>query len=197
MSDSLRDLPLLQVSEVTAVANDGIIVRGRLEGWSQGTDGTNWFWLWASQTEAVIPVIQAIDTTSGQVTLLINKEDTRDTIRPGVALHWMSSYWQAYHVPMIRDGGWSRRDFKAEDAIHFEVDGKKGWTSTHGTIPEGAKQTHIEPKGWDHEHCEICHGSIGVGGSSFGYINDKQMWLCPECYERWAVPRSLKFLVDT
>ena len=175
MNDSLQDLPVLQIIGVTP--NDaGAIIRGKLEGWSHSSDGSTWFWLWVSDTEAIIPVIQALDFPSGMATVLVSKSEMRETIRPGATLHWMSSYWRHCHVTMIRDGNWNKREFKPDDAIHFELDGKKGSISIRSTIPEGARQTHIESRGWDHEHCEICSGTIGGRGSSFGYINEKQMW---------------------
>src|SRR5678816_1815511 len=56
--------------------------------------------------------------------------------------------------------------------------------------------THSDSNGWDHEHCEICQRTIGVGGERHAYINKTDRWLCERCYHDYAKPRSLGFLIS-
>ena len=58
---------------------------------------------------------------------------------------------------------------------------RRGWL-----IREGA---------WDHEHCALCNVHIDAG-SPQGYIDPKENWLCPDCYERYALPRDLSFVTE-
>ncbi len=193
MTDNLDVLPLLHVVTVDPTSNGGILVHGHLDHWKD-LAGSLWFWLWPSDTEAIIPSVDKLDELTGEVSLLIDKEDVRDTIRSDVSLHWLIPAHQAYHVSMILQGKWSKRELKAQDAVHFKQDQAHGWTRVDMPLPEGAVQTGVQAGGWDHEHCEICNGRISEDDYSFGYVDEREHWLCPPCYERWAVPRSLVFL---
>lgn len=174
--------------------DEDYVVHAIIEGWKYGTEGLQWFWLWVSDSEAIIPSIKSIDLDSREATLLISKDEYREIIHPGKKLHWMNAAWQAYHVTMILEGKWSQRNFIPEDAVHFEHNGVHGWHIKGQKLPEGAKQTSIQPNGWDHEHCELCDARIGSDGFEFGYIDDSEHWLCPDCFVKWAQPKSLKFL---
>jgi hypothetical protein len=50
--------------------------------------------------------------------------------------------------------------------------------------------------GWDHEHCELCRGKIGVGGAPVGYRDNDDQWLCESCYDHYAKQHDLSFLVE-
>jgi hypothetical protein len=196
MNDPLSVLPLFHVLTVDDGDPSQIRVVGRFENCTLDADGITWFYLWLSATEAILPSLVELDKESGSAVISISPEDMRDTIRPGSALHWLDPYWREYHVTMILEGQWKRIDFIAEDAIHFEKGGKRGWAPLGATIPDGFVQTHIEKGGWDHEHCEICNSHIGSEGSAVGYKDENNRWLCPECHDKWAAPRSLGFLIN-
>ena len=194
MGDVLSVLPLFHVLDVVRSADGTAVVQGRLDNCFIKNDGPRWFWLWPSENDAITPSMKDLDETSGKVTIIIDHSDMRDSIRAGATLHWLTPYWQAYHVPMILAGQWTKLEFKAEDAIRFAMNGWQGWARHDGAIPEGAVRTGVESGGWDHEHCEICNSRIGYEGSPVGYIDADEHWLCPNCYDKWAVTRSLGFL---
>lgn len=196
MTTGLDVLPRFCVEAVDRRMDGDFVVTGRLSSWRDLGEAPAWFWLWASDEEAITPVVQRIDTASGRVWVLIKRGEMRPEIHPGSTLHWMCPSWQPYHVHMIRRGQWKRHTFAAQDAVTFELDEVKGWNRVAEEIPEGAVATGIRPGGWDHEHCEICGSRIGLGGFEEGYVDAEDHWLCPSCYERWAKPQDLGFLVE-
>jgi hypothetical protein len=125
----------------------------------------NWPFLWTGAADTPTVAIRSLDANSGAVEIIIEAEDLRDTIQPGAALHW-STYHQAWHADIILAGRWTRQDFTPE----------------------------VQDSFW-HEHSEICSARIGDPDATFGYVDDNDAWLCPECYETWAVSRSLGFMV--
>ena len=194
MNSEFEALPILKIISVETIREGDYSITAIIDNWKYGTEGSQWFWLWVSDSEAIIPSIKSIDLDSREVTLLIGNDEYREIIRPGEILHWMNPAWQAYHVTMILEGKWKQRKFVPEDAVHFEVNGVHGWKINGGKLPEGAKQTSIQANGWDHEHCELCDARIGNDGYESGYIDENDHWLCSDCFVKWALPKSLKFL---
>jgi len=194
VSNSLKGLPVLRILSVDCLEGGDAVVTGDLESCTLEARGPQWFWLWPSETQAITPVIREIEPTTGKVVVLISREDLGEAIHAGAALPWVGPYWQAYHVQMIHAGRWRRLELEPKDASHFNLHGKHGRGPIDQMIPSGAAQTSVETEGWDHEHCEICEATIGSGGSPIGFVDPDDHWLCPECHEKWAVPRSLEFL---
>ncbi len=194
MNSEFEVLPILKIISVEINLAEDYSVNAIIDNWKYGAEGPQWFWLWVSDSEAILPSIKSFDFNSREISLLISKDEYRENIRPGEVLHWMNPAGQAYHVTMILEGKWNQRYFVPEDAVHFEVNGVHGWKINSGKLPEGAKQTSIQPKGWDHEHCELCDARIGNDGFELGYIDDNEHWICPDCFTKWAKPKSLKFL---
>ena len=191
MTTGLEVLPRFRVATVSTLESGDVLAWGELEGWDPA-NGPKWLWLWLSDEQVVTPMV----VDEGQdVALQIAAEDIRAPVRAGASLPWLHSYWQAYHVAMIRNGEWQSRAFVARDALHFELGGAHGWNPVEGGLPEGAVSKGVEPGGWDHEHCEICNARIGHKGSERGYVDSDDHWLCPDCYKRWAEPRDYGFLV--
>ena len=50
--------------------------------------------------------------------------------------------------------------------------------------------------GWDHEHCEICMATIGNCGESTGYRNQRDEWVCRECYLNYIQKQDLSFIPE-
>jgi hypothetical protein len=194
MTDSLDGLPRFSIDTVNISEDGSAFVEGCLEGWKAGMDGPLWFWLWTSDTEAITPSLQAVAPQGCRVSVRIEAEELAVSVRPGAALPWLSPYWQADHVWMIRRGEWQQRTFAAHDAVHFRLDGAHGWNRAEQEIPPDAVASGVEASGWDHEHCEICGARIGKNGLARGYVDPEDHWLCPACYERWAQRRDLTFL---
>jgi hypothetical protein len=195
MGGDLSHLPRLHIDAVDLLSSGDYRVRGRIDGWRLGMDGPHWFWLWPTDHRAIIPTITAL-AEDGRIELLVDSSDISPQISSGAELSWLDPYWQAYHVYMIRRGEWEKRRFQSEDAATFTLGRLRGRNRADLPIPEGAVATGIAPGGWDHEHCELCRATIGSGGSEVGYVDPDDHWLCPTCYEAWARPKSLDFLVD-
>lgn len=193
MPGGLDILPVLHVRGVELQKDGALLVRGFLEGWTGPEEGL-WFWLWTTDDNAITPEVKKYEP-NGEVVVRISSEDSQPEISVDSELPWLRAYWQANHVKMIRRGEWKRRKFVASDAQHFELDGAHGWGRLQDGFPDGATPTHMEPAGWDHEHCEICRARIGDRGVEHGYVDPEDHWLCPSCYKRWAKPRDLGFLV--
>lgn len=196
MTDPLSVLPLFHIFAVNDTDPSQIRVVGHFENCTLDKDGITWFYLWPSAVEAILPSLVELDDKSGSAVIAISREDMHDTIKPGSSLHWLDPYWREYHVTMILEGKWTNLVFKAQDAIHFSKGSKRGWAPLGAKIPKGCMPTHIEKDGWDHEHCEICNSHIGSNGSSIGYKDEDNHWLCPLCYEKWAATKSLGFLIE-
>jgi hypothetical protein len=57
-------------------------------------------------------------------------------------------------------------------------------------IPAGGK---LDPRAWDHEHCELCFETISdVGIQKEGYVNQHNQWVCEECYDKYIIPTLKK-----
>ncbi|MBW3623284.1 MAG: hypothetical protein KY468_07735 [Armatimonadetes bacterium] len=115
-------------------------------------------------------------------------------LHTGDTFSWVDGYWDPGLVRNILEGKWEPVRFEAEDAVAFYEEGHYGWTKVDTPLSENCKPVRIIPKGWDHEHCEICRASIDEGDP--GYRTKDEMWLCKECYEKYGAPRDLLFMRD-
>ena len=123
----------------------------------------------------------------------------RDRISVGSTVPWLPDGWQYFHVNLVTapTSAWNRRDFVASDAQHFRVGNAHGWAKAGAKLEPDHELTHVEPGGWDHEHCEICSARIGSGGMTEGYVNESDAWLCGTCYEQYARAHDLAFMFTT
>jgi len=174
----------------TALAENGdVLLRGTAPTLEESE---GWIWLWLSKTEAVTAVVEEV---SDHALLRLYSSDVHVEIRVGDELRWHGAYWDAAHIRMILRGDWRREVFVPRDARHFELKGVHGWGPIEAELPEGAKDLGVVTNGWDHEHCEICRQTIGVGGVDFGFVDSLDHWLCQGCHERWAREPDLGFVV--
>jgi hypothetical protein len=156
-------------------------------------------WLYAGNEHSLIGDLVALEHTSKQASFIAPFWEPESPIQVGSTVPWLDGYWQAYDITMIvgANARWQRVEFAASDAQHFNLNTAHGWAKVDQELPEGAQPTHIQPAGWDHEHCELCNARIGKGGDPFGHIDSERHWLCEKCYRRYAEPRSLAFATET
>ena len=95
---------------------------------------------------------------------------------------------------MILAGRWEPRTFSAAPAQYFRLGGATGWQPVGEALPHGAEDLGVRDGGWDHEHCELCNAHIGGTSDPHGYVDPEEHWLCPPCYQRYAVARDLAFV---
>lgn len=58
------------------------------------------------------------------------------------------------------------------------------------------RETFLAKKEWDHEHCSICWETIASHSPEYFLSNERDA-VCPECYRRYVLTRSLDFIVPT
>src|SRR5208282_6829471 len=52
------------------------------------------------------------------------------------------------------------------------------------SIPPKTNPEWIVPRGWDHEHCELCNGHIDAG--DVGYTDLSEHWVCKVCFTKYV-----------
>lgn len=116
----------------------------------------------------------------------------------GTSAPWLDGFWQANVVLRIADPNWvwTRVEFAPTDAAEFMQGDVRSWTQVGNALPEGGRYLGVLPNGWDHEHCEICNGKIGLHGDSFGYVDTANSWLCEKCHGKYAAPHDISFTRD-
>lgn len=193
---TLADLPAFRVASIDDVSPDPQLL-GEFTHLNSVREGRSW--LYAGNESSLIGDLVRLDTRTRQAAFVAPFWSRESEIQVGSAVPWADGYWQAYHVTMIVDASatWRRVEFLSSAAQHFMLGNAHWWGKAGAKLPEGARATHIEPGGWDHEHCELCNKHIGKHGDPFGYPDRDNHWLCVECHLRYAQPRSLEFALAT
>jgi hypothetical protein len=194
----LEDLPAFEIVRVEPAGSPRL--HGVFTHLRSVKEGRSWL---CHPADPLIGDLLDLDEATGRAVFEAPFWDASHPIQNGSRPQWLDGWWQAYHVTMIVDPAtdWRRIRFAAGDAQWFIENGREGWTKA-GRLPKGAVATRIEPGGWDHEHCTLCHERIGRLGDEYGYVAggsagvDPYEWLCDRCGERFAVPRSLAFVWD-
>jgi hypothetical protein len=177
----------------------------------------HWFWLLFGERGYLTASVKSLDTETRKAVLTCEQKDQPNII--GMALAYLSPYWQAFNVWMVLDPnwGWQRKQFQAADAVaedynanHVSIVGGREvrvWTkleplngrtaqSRYYPADEQSSTTHSEartvPLGWDHEHCELCNAHIDA--NRFGYCDPEERWMCENCFERYVIRRDLAFV---
>jgi hypothetical protein len=140
----------------------------------------------------------------------------------GLALAHLEAKWRPHHVWMVAvpTWKWTRSLFHAIDATarivqgtHVSVvDGEevKEWIEIKpkGKLSSLTKYCPIFPSGkvtlppigadgvikggWDHAHCELCHGHIDT--ENYGYLDPGEHWVCEKCYSKFVANHDLSFI---
>jgi hypothetical protein len=189
---TLKDLPALVVEEIT-LDGDELRVRGRFSHLTGVVVGISHLYCGDAQWPGELIELDDTRYAIFKTPLWVQ----RDLIKVGSVVPWLPSGWQFFHVNMILTSSWECRTFVPSDAQHFRCGNIDGSTKAGARLGDGYVLTHIEEGGWDHEECQICYGHIGRGGTSDGYVNRDDAWLCHACYERYGRARDLGFIFAT
>ena len=186
----IDDLPHFTISQIEVVSEQ-VRLAGRFTTVVGVRNGRSWLLM---PDHFIIGDLVHLDTQS-KTAIFISPDTVAAQIPQATSLPWLDGYWQAYLVQRIADPDWTwtRIKFAPDDAIQFTQGEVRGWTKIGSTLPPGSKRVGVLPKGWDHEHCEICNGKIGISGDSFGYVDSEDCWLCEQCYEKYASRHDVSF----
>lgn len=104
----------------------------------------------------------------------------------------LDDYWGERAVLVLDPARkWHRTEFAPVNAVRVagpageRMITRVGPGPPHGTLVKG---------GWDHEHCAICWGTIGIHGGAVGYVSPPDIWACEDCYRNFISTRSLDFI---
>jgi hypothetical protein len=188
---NLEDLPAFAVEEIS-VGSDELRLRGHFSHLTGVDVGASF--LYCGDAQWPVELVE-FERTSRSGVFSAPLWVQRQLIQVGSVVPWLPGAWQFFHVNMIlKTSSWERRRFVPSDAQHFRVGDAHGWTKAGAELGNDHKPTHVERDGWDHEECRICDGHIGRGGSPDGYVNQKDEWLCQECYEKYGRTKDLGFI---
>jgi hypothetical protein len=142
----------------------------------------------------------------------------------GLDLTYVQPKWDPLHVWMVAlpTWKWTRSSFQATDAIakivkredvsivdgeevrewiHIREHGRESGLSKYYPVFPSGKTTlpQIEPdgiirSGWNHAHCELCHGHVDSG--SHGYVDPSEHWVCEGCHARYVEMHDLSFMFE-
>ncbi len=191
----LSDLPHFVIDTVRDADTTPRLV-GHFTALASVREGRSWLY---DPEEPLIGDLEELVPTERRAVFATPDWTSRSRAQPGAALPWIDGYWQAYHVAMILQAPstWQRTEFVPSDAQYFELAGQRGWQPVGADLPNGAVAREVVQGGWDHEHCELCQSKIGIGGAAVGYRDHLERWLCESCYNRYAKPRDLSFLIES
>jgi hypothetical protein len=116
-----------------------------------------------------------------QVTIDVSDLASQDYLRVGEEYPLLDGYWGEL-VELVFNNSiiWKRVKFESKDSTVYHPDGR----------------VEILKGGWNHEHCKICFQNISMfeADDQFGYVNQKDDWLCESCYQKYAANKSLDFV---
>jgi hypothetical protein len=226
---TLEDFPKFVVAAVLpgAVADDGyqaFEIQGTFDPILESTFDKiieekipQWFWLLFDERGCITPMLKSFDRNTRTAILIFH--ETPQFKLDGLALPYLSPYWQAYHIWMVLDPtwGWERKKLQGLDAIAEDYEAEevslvsgrevKIWTKLEPKGIDNGQSRHypaedqtfpvhsgvrIIPGGWGHGHCELCNEHIDAG--TIGYCDRDNRWMCENCYERYVVPHDLAFV---
>ena len=187
----LIDFPQFIISSVSIKDRDVLLngIFNRVKGVSERRS-----WLIKEQ-ESFIGDLKGLDFEK-QTAEFVTPDERAKNVSRGDQFTWIDGYWNASLILRILDKNkpWFKEVFEPTDAQEFIQGKARGWTKVGSEVPKDAERTKIIPKGWDHEHCEICRSEIGAGGNLIGYKDEENLWLCQKCYDLYASRNDLSFL---
>jgi hypothetical protein len=122
-----------------------------------------------------------------------DKAEEMSELKPGARYPFLDGYWGQRAELVLKEGRhWERLRFEPSDMVCFPMkeDGLMGARLSKDAPAVGE----VVPGGWDHEHCDICWETIGLGGEPEAFFSQPDKWVCEECYTNFVTPRSLAFI---
>jgi hypothetical protein len=126
------------------------------------------------------------DLTDGSAVFVLNDKQDAGYLVVGDDYRFLDNYW-GERVALVLDRSlkWSRREFTPQDAVKQGNEYSKASSSSTGEIIKD---------GWEHEHCSICWEEIAQHAENFGYVNQRNDWVCEKCYSEYVGPNTISFL---
>ena len=96
-----------------------------------------------------------------------------------------------HQISIITDRSkiWTKQVFHASPSFTRKIQSGslRGKVTDTDNIPGDSQ---IDPKGWDHEHCQLCMETISdyPNYQHEGFVNGKD-WLCCKCYDQYILPQ--------
>lgn len=189
----LADLPHFKIEQIETAGHGNSRLHGVFNHLSGVSEGRSW--LYAPPPSIIGDLVELVSERKSAV-FVASIFDSTPLLETGMAFPWIDGYWNANLIERILDTNrkWIRTKFEPSDARSFIQNDVRGWGKATRPLPEGSKSLGIIPKGWDHEHCQICSGKIGINGAEFGYTDLENFWLCPSCYEKYGASQDLSFM---
>ncbi|MGD0251500.1 MAG: hypothetical protein ABSC01_02255 [Verrucomicrobiota bacterium] len=191
----LVDLPHFQIKKILPVPDGHGDLRlwGTFNHLSGVREGRSWLYI---PPPSIIGDLSELNRETKTAVFVGSFGNHTPKVEMGMVIPWIDGYWNSNLIERILDANkkWIRTKFEPSDAMAFIQNGVRGWGKATHPIPEGSKSLGIVPNGWDHEHCEICNRGIKKGGIEFGYVGDENLWLCPDCYEKYGANQDLSFM---
>jgi hypothetical protein len=135
----------------------------------------------APENQFIVGRFSEIIVEKFQASIEFSDPKFQDYFVGGTEYPLLDAYWGEL-ATLVLDNSiiWKRVKFEPKDSILYHPDGRV----------ENVKG------GWDHEHCRICFQNISLfeAENQFGYVNQKDDWLCESCYQKYAANKSLGFI---
>jgi len=125
----------------------------------------------------------SVDLEAKTCRFIPKNKQTISTLSPDTDCEYIDGYWgDRADLVFSQTEGWKRTEFFPRDSVAHYPDGS----------------TKVMPGGWDHEHCEICMGTISQHTSHqhFGYRNPADDWVCEHCFQSFIEPKKLGFITE-
>ena len=133
-----------------------------------------------------------VDQIQHTCEFLLDDPTAAGLLRTGGSYPYLDGYWgERAELVLDAERAWRESDFQPTDAVRVPAPQGVWLTRSTDEAPIGGD---LVPKGWDHEHCSICREKIGCGGQASGFVDEKDDWVCGECFRQYVAPRSLAFV---
>jgi hypothetical protein len=203
----LSDLPTFTITG-TEVTTEGLAIKGHFNHMRFVHEGG--CFLYIKETDYYFCDSLDLSLSTNDATFVTRDECSQPKDLIGKVAYWVSNYWNPCNITYIVDPAheWKQVVFHETEALETKFsDGSRILRTVakncngirvypENTITEASSssQSRIVPDGWDHEHCEICNKHIDPG--DVGYFDEDEHWLCNVCYNKYALPHDLSFLIE-
>ena len=141
--------------------------------------------------------MEIVDLADGSAKLATQENADLSGVNLGQSYPWIDAYWNNRLVEGILDEEhhWCKTTFAPTDAQYFEVGDVTGCQPVGNKLPDGAVELHVGKNCWEHEHCELCFHRID-SANPLAYLYLNTIWLCVECFEKYARNHDLSFMFE-
>lgn len=155
--------------------------------------GENWAgYLFTLDGNFIYGRFKDIDEENNSCVFILNNEEESSQITIAQKLFYLDGYYgDKAELVLNKKINWNKQTFEATDAVEV-----KSGILRKVTQNDLEKDNRTISSGWDHEHCEICMATIGNCGEPTGYRNQRDEWVCRECYLNYIEKRDVSFIPE-